>query len=757
MICQVYLLLLLTLTALVSKAYAADTPSFRLQNNSWEQLVVPGNSSTLTIRDMFADDLPAAGYGSDWALFIYDAPSGAYVDPGIDGNLNQGVGFWIIQTTGSVVALDLPDSLGLATTIDSAACDVDSCSEVPVYAQANQSVYNMVGSALVTLASIEQTKLRTAGEALLCGSGCSLNDATGYQYIGNALWHYDSSAGEYVDLVEVGQIGPWQGVWLQTKTAMAATNADVLFPAIPAGPVPEDADAARLLAQASFGPSSESIDDVRRLGIAGWVDNQFTLSGDAHLAHSKTFYPQSSSLSGPRQNKWLLDAVEGQDQLRLRIAFAYSEIFVTSDRAANLTPFQYGMANYYDILRDNAFGNFRDLLERVTLSPIMGLYLNMLQNEKSDPASNTRADESFARELMQLFSIGLYELNLDGTTKIDAAGNPIPAYTLADISEYARVFTGWDWNNAERWGLSRFDSRASKIEQMTPFPGFHDEGQKNLLRGVVSPAGISAEEDLANALDSLFNHPNVGPFIGKQLIQRLVTSNPTPGYVARVASVFNDNGDGVRGDMQAVVRAILLDSEARDGYLEIPNYGKLREPLLRWTHLWRAFNVQRGSDSLPYEYNHSSPYIESAYLFMGQSVLSAASVFNFYRPDYAPLGVIRDAGLVAPEAQIYTQAYFLTNTAKISALTQVNNHTGNDNALRVSYIDVTSEVELARSSDALLDHLNLVLLSGQMSSGLRQVLLEHFENFDSNEEGREIRVLDAINLIMASPEYLVQK
>jgi len=515
--------------------------------------------------------------------------------------------------------------------------------------------------------------------------------------------------------------------------------------------------AARLLAQATFGPSMDSIDAVRRLGIEAWVDDQFTRIGDSHLAHGQTYYPGGGSKFGPRQNKWLLDAIEGQDQLRLRVAFAYSQIFVTSDKPENLTQSQYGMANYYDILRENAFGNYRDLIEKVTLSPIMGVYLSMLQNAKGDPATNTRADENFAREVMQLFSIGLHELNLDGTTINDALGNPIPAYTQSDIEEYARVFTGWDWHNIDVWGRIPLDTVANKIDPMTPYPGYHDEGQKALLGSVVSPAGISAEEDLAIALDSLFNHPNVGPFISKQLIQRLVTSNPTPAYVERVASAFNNNGDGVRGDMQAVIRTILLDAEARDGYQSIPNYGKLREPLLRWTHLWRAFNVQRGTESLPHEFKHGIPRITAANQFMGQSVLSAASVFNFFHPDYAPLGAIRDAGIVAPEAQIYTQAYFLTTTDKISKLTQVSNSTSSANTLKLSYIDISAETQLALSSDALLDHLDLVLLSGQMSLGLRQLLLEHFQHHESDEAGRAKRVLDAINLITASPEYLVQK
>jgi len=386
----------------------------------------------------------------------------------------------------------------------------------------------------------------------------------------------------------------------------------------------------------------------------------------------------------------------------------------------------------------------------------MGLYLSMLQNAKADFSDNTRADENFAREIMQLFSIGLYELNLDGSIKTDSNGDPLPAYTQQDVEEYARVYTGWNYADADRWDRSP-DSGLNKILPMTPFPGFHDLGSKNLLRGAVSPAGISPEQDLDNALDSLFNHPNVGPFIGKQLIKRLVTSNPTPAYVARVASVFNNNGSGVRGDMRAVIRAILLDSEARDGYVNVPNFGKIREPLIRWTHLWRAFNVQRGNESTYNRYNHGSPYLTASSAFLGQQALGANSVFNFFSPEYAPLGPIREAGLTAPEAQIYTDANILTTTTKLSTLAYIFYHGADENARNKSYIDISAEMAMASDPEALLDRLDLVLMSGQMGADMRTILINHMNNLPADEAGRSLRVRDAIMLIMASPQYLVQK
>jgi len=453
----------------------------------------------------------------------------------------------------------------------------------------------------------------------------------------------------------------------------------------------ERAAAARLLAQATFGATTEDIDEVVRVGVEAWVDSQFSRQGGSHLEYVQN-HPGSGSLSGPRQHKWLIDAIDGDDQLRQRVAFAYSEIFVTSDLSQTLDREQYAMTNYYDILLNNAFSNYRVLLEEVTLSPI----------------------------------IGLYELNQDGSIRRDFNGDPLPAYTQQDVEEYARVFTGWSYAGTDRFDHEPADRNTNKFLPMEPFPGFHDLGSKNLLRGAVSPAGISAEEDLSNALDSLFNHPNVAPFIGEQLIKRLVTSNPTRAYVGRVAAAFNNNGSGVRGDMQAVIRAILLDEEAREGYSNVPNYGKLREPLIRWTHLWRAFDVQRGRNSSNDKYNHSSP---------------------------------RDAGLVAPEAEIYTDAYILTTTAKISGLAHVF-YQGADprySTLDSSYIDITEETELAADPNALIARLNLVLMSGQMSPAMQAVLFNHMNSLPSDEAGRSLRVRDGITLIMASPQYLVQK
>lgn len=758
------ILLFFFLCATITASFAADVAAYPLQSNRWEQLVVPANSDELSIRDLFANALPAADYSSSWIVFRYDAATNLYVDPGIDGRLTQGTGFWIVQLTDATVSLNLPPTATQASTIADPACNSARCTRVPLVARVGESTFNMVGSAQSSIVSIGQTKLRTDAAGSLCENGCTWDEAITQSYVSAPLWHYESNTNSYTDLAQLGQISPWQAVWLRTEPALAGNQAALLFPAATDdGNDAQDAAAARLLAQASFGASMSDINAVRQLGIEGWIDNQFTLQGQSQYDYVQTYYPSNyqEQVSRPRHHKWLIEAIDGNDQLRQRIAFAYSQILVTSDVPESLRISQSAMANYYDLLSEYAFANYRDLLEAVTLSPTMGTYLSMLQSAKGDPASNTRADENFAREIMQLFSIGLYELNLNGTPRLTASGNPIPAYTQQNIEEYARVFTGWSYNNADVWGISTtnaYDHSNDKINPMQPFPGYHDEGSKTLLRGVVAPAGITPEQDLDIALDSLFNHPNVGPFITKQLIQRLVTSNPSPAYVARIASVFNNNGDGVRGDMRAVIRALLLDTEARDGYQTIANYGKLREPLIRWTHLWRAFNVIRGTDSENNQYNHGNLPIYGPASVLGQAVLSSPSVFNFYHPDYAPSGAIRNADLLAPEAEIYTEATFQPNIEKISWYVQYYYQgDGSNHATHSSNIDISEEIQLAVSSDALLDRLNLLLLSGQMSQELRLALHDHFELLPADLDGRSARVRDAINLIMSSPEYYVQR
>ncbi len=516
-------------------------------------------------------------------------------------------------------------------------------------------------------------------------------------------------------------------------------------------------EAARLLAQATFGTSSESIARVQSLGLEGWIDEQLSLPmGAPHLDF--VLANSNGSRQEPRHEVWWRDVVDGEDQLRQRVAFALSQIFVVSDQGYTLGNAQYGVTHYYDQLREGAFGNYRDLLETITLSPVMGVYLSMLQNQRGEMLGNTRADENFAREVLQLFSIGLYELNIDGTQKT-SGGKPIHTYTQEQIEEYSRVYTGWNFGGATDWTLAAINSRADKIAPMQAWQEYHDQGAKTLLGGVTLPAGQTAEQDLQMALDTIASHANVAPFISKQLIQKLVTSNPTPAYVARVSRVFNDNGQGVRGDLGAVVKAILLDDEARYGHLNVQDFGKLREPILRLSHLWRAFDVHVGLQSVDGVYNTASPHLKDLDSVGGQAVLKSPSVFNFFHPDYSPLGPIYSRGKVAPEAEIYTEDKILLLTNRIDRQIQYEHDDGDSNARKSSYINLAEERALAAvSTDALLDRLDLLLLSGSMSDGLRNILIDHIESLPSadTKDGQSRRVRDALSLIMASPDYLVQ-
>lgn len=464
-----------------------------------------------------------------------------------------------------------------------------------------------------------------------------------------------------------------------------------------------------------------------------------------------------------RIDAWWNTAINGNDQLRQRVAFALSEIFVISAVGPPLKGSQFGMADYNDMLAKNAFGNYRNLLEDVTLHPVMGIYLSMLHNRKAQSEQNIRPDENYAREVMQLFSIGLHELNLDGTLK-QLNGKPIPTFDQNDVEAFARVFTGWKFANAN-WDI--YVSNGDRTVPMVPFEEFHDITEKHLLDGQVLAAGQTAQQDLDAALDNLFNHPNVAPFISKQLIQRLVTSNPSTGYVERVAIVFNDNGQGQRGDLKAVIKAILLDTEARNGHLNSTTFGKLREPILRLSHLRRAFPAipvvregERwgsgtcGEDS--YElYITVLPFPWDFRLVFGQDMLRAPSVFNFFRPDFSPPGSIRNQGLVAPEFQIMTENTLTGSYRTINFEIQNSGESRNLTVLNTAWAEA-----LADDTEALLDKLDLVLLSGSMPAEMRTILADHLNNanFPTDVQQRRVaKVRDTISLIISTPNYLIQQ
>ena len=526
-------------------------------------------------------------------------------------------------------------------------------------------------------------------------------------------------------------------------------------------------EASRFLQQATFGPTVGELGRLQTLSYTNWLDDQMSMPAKPDFVNyiqskydqGPDFRPPLGSKYTPEtlENAFWLSAAASPDQLRKRVGFALHEIFVASQTDSNLYYHSRAYANYLDTLNQYAFGNFRTLIEEIALSPVMGTYLSHLRNQKEDPTTNRLPDENFARELMQLFTIGLYELNIDGSNKLNAQGLPIETYSNDDVMALAKVFTGWSWgfddaqlstyNFFYGWpdyattGTARVDLR-----RMKAYPGMSSTAEKRLFSGtsnaVVIAAGAPAADGLRLALDALFNHPNVGPFIGRQLIQRLVTSNPSPAYVSRVAQAFNNNGAGVRGDLGAVVRAILLDTEARSA--PGSSTGKIREPILRVTHWMRTFSAT----SVTGEYTMPRELVE-----LGQQALHAPSVFNYFRPGYTPANTT----LASPEMQIIDEA----TTANWINLVErmLNEGLGWAGPVRDVRSTLSTEKQLiATSPDALLDHLNLMLFSGQMSTALRRNLLDAMAGVDRGSANRDdTRVKVAIYLAMSSPEYLVQR
>ncbi len=517
-------------------------------------------------------------------------------------------------------------------------------------------------------------------------------------------------------------------------------------PPPPPPPVPiSKAEAFQFLNQATFGATEAEAQRVIAMGFENWIDEQLQQPVSLQLPHLRSL-PRPAllfELQPDRVDIWFRNAINGPDQLRQRVAFALSEIMVVSQLGV-LGNFTYSLADYYDMLARNSLGNYRDLIGDVTLHPAMGVYLSMLGNEKPDNALNIRPDENYARELMQLFSIGLTELNPDGSELLDTLGVPVPTYDQAIIEAFAHVYTGWHFAGAPSFQQA-FPNDFNQAAPMQLYPNFHDNGEKRLLNGVVIPAGQTGDEDLIAALDNIFQHPNVGPFISIRLIQRLVTSNPSPGYIQRVAAVFNDNGAGVRGDLGAVVKAILLDPEARpDSPMEID--GKMKEPLLRLTQVWRAYDATSASGRYPFL---------AAFVFYGQGPLQSPSVFNFFSPFYAPPGEIRNSSLVAPELGIATeyQNTLVTNYMFFQALamTSAASGLGPDDV----FINIDEELAIAADTDALVAMVADKLLAGNISQTLNDEVRQMVDRVPGADIA--VRVGEAIYLIATSPEYAYQR
>jgi uncharacterized protein (DUF1800 family) len=510
------------------------------------------------------------------------------------------------------------------------------------------------------------------------------------------------------------------------------------------------ADAARFLQQATLGADWDEIHRTAAMGYQAWLDEQFERPVGYHQPYLDDLarqFAQADPLlelelgSEHRRWSWWQQVMQGPDPLRQRIALALSEHFVVSDELEQIGSNPQGLANYYDMLLENAFGNYRDLLMDVTLHPMMGVYLSHLKNERS--SGGRFPDENYAREIMQLFSIGLFLLEPDGSLVVDGSGAAIPTYDNDDITEFAKIFTGLSFDSPER------DFRGSQpvwTRPMRMYDEFHESGPKYLLRGLFVPANQTGMQDINDAIDNLFEHPNVGPFVARRLIQRLVKSNPSPEFIERVASVFADNGEGVRGDMRSVIEAILLDPEAREfPHLGRVEHGMLRESFLRRIHLARAFDAS----NLSFDYPISD---QGAPRDFGQRPLSSPSVFNFFLPDHQPPGVISDADLYAPEFQIITAVTAISSANQLRS--QVDGSMNNNsNDLYEVRLNLNDEIAIASDVRALVDRLDLLLMYGNMSQATRQILVHAASQIDD----LETRVKLTVFLVSISPEYSVLK
>ena len=563
----------------------------------------------------------------------------------------------------------------------------------------------------------------------------------------------------------------------------------------PTAPPVSKAEAFRFLNQASFGATEAEATRLIALGdsttaYSRWIDAEVAKPASLTLPAVEAAYPNPvpmgfniGSLNAPRVEKWFENSLRGPDQLRQRVGFALSEILVVSQVGALLN-LPSATADFQDLLVRSAFGNFRQLLEDVTLHPAMGVYLSMLGNQRAVAGTNLRPDENYARELMQLFAIGLVELNTDGTAKRDAAGQPIPTYNQEIIEGFARVFTGWKWACPTTAPACTFANTRPQLQPVTGYnqikpmqlyPDQHEPGTKRVLSyagatlaGGTIPAGQGGTRDLQDALDNLFNHPNVGPFISKQLIQKLVTSNPSAAYVQRVAEKFNNDGSGRRGNLEAVVRAILLDTEARSAPSgsAAATAGKVKEPLLRLTQFWRAYDARSNGVGGVIKYGAGVNFAGGVSAVFGQGPGQSPSVFNFFSPFYAPPGEIADGNLVAPELQLATEflntqvTNFFWTQALSRTQVQAAGATFNGDLM---FITTTDELAIAADSEQLVNKVAEKLLggAGQMSATLKAETKAQIERTavpaTNPQTALGTRVADAIYFIVTSPEFVLQR
>jgi uncharacterized protein (DUF1800 family) len=509
-------------------------------------------------------------------------------------------------------------------------------------------------------------------------------------------------------------------------------------------------NASRLLTQATFGITSvQEIMTVREFGVQAWLDKQFSLPAPSYLDYLVQQAPRSSNAKPSEEmayeaiwQHWLYSPA----QLRARTSFALSEIFVISNVAPDLNPM--AMASYMEMLNRNGFGNYRGLLEQVTLHPAMGYYLNMIESEKENPDKGTHPNENYAREVLQLFSIGLVQLNLDGTVKKDVDGKPIPTFNEEVVKGFAKAFSGWSYGGRDTADANSFQNgQENWTIPMQAWASKHSTASKQLLDNVVISAGQTPQYDMQVALDNIANHPNVAPFISRRLIQRFVTSNPTPSFIQRVATVFNNNGSGVRGDLRAVITAILTDAEARNPSASgAVLFGKQREPVIRFANFLRALNAMAASG------HNEIHYLDSADNALGQSPLLSPSVFNFFSPDFKSPGEIAVAGLNAPEFQATTETSMVGGLNFFAKLFRDGGYGSNENQLK---LDFSLFDDVAGDASQLIDRIDTLFANQSLSPATRSAMMRAINSIDAKSKTERIRT--ALILISIAPEFVIQK
>ena len=644
----------------------------------------------------------------------------------------------------------------------------------------------------------------------IAGRAVELTSASSTDEDGDTLsiqWQFDTPSGSYASLKEVDanvvvfepdmagtftirlEVTDGRGgvdrASLDITPSLPTPDALPFFvsSAPPTPAIKDRTDAVRLLYQGTFGPRDGDIDAVIQQGAAAWFEEQITMDLYSYTGAWESIAADFDDIdSGENANfrqlsheTFMLNALSSPDQLRQRMTYALSQMFVISDRF-DFAGHDELMMGYADTLHRNAFGNFRDLLHEVTLHPAMGMFLAMLGNEKADPENNIRPDENFAREVMQLFTVGLQLLNQDGSPIIDEETNlPVQTYSPLDVQNYAAALTGWYFADQPSYKFG--DSFHSvewqdRLAPMAPYEDFHQKTQKKLLRNYYVPAGASATESLDVVVDSLFNHPNLGPFVARHLIKNFVSSNPSTDYLARVVAVFNSNADGERGNLSSVLQAVLFDPEARRAPSEQPeHFGRVKDPLLKFVNFNRLFSVGSYLENNNYLGNRPS-----------QTFLGAHSVFNFYSPTYTPNGQFANLGLVAPELQVITSETIVSDASLVAYVSTREQlaywysvDPSDEFAEHLKYAvvhDLSPLVDRLETSGLteVIDFVDEYMTQRQLSASMKNELVEYFspkiqQTLSANYFQSETHRLADLHGLMGSliyqvsltPEYSQQK